>query len=89
MGGPKITLESMIAASDAIKSAPPAPKGMRMNLTTLAFCQAELPPPEGARVFPIFEGIAVYRDNELATGIVEVDWTDGRIETIDLMVREV
>jgi len=100
----KITLEAMQAASDAIKALPLSPTGVRMNLTTLGLCQGEawditlsathdvefvIPGPEGARVFPVFEGLAVSADNTLATGIVEVDWSDERVETFDLLVRDV
>ncbi len=85
-----ITLEGMIAASEAVRALPPYPEKLRMNLTTLGYCQAALDkggvPPEG--ITP-FSGLPVYSDPTLATGIVEIVWTDERVETIDLMVRKV
>ena len=88
MAGPEITMEAMEAAAAAIGALPPAPQALRMNLTTAGLIVAALPENVEIEVAP-FLGLPMRNDPGLATGIVEVDWSDERIETIDFMVREV
>jgi hypothetical protein len=85
----KITMESMLAAQAELDKLPAVATRMKVNAGTLAYIRNGLASRELGSVACPFVGIPVWLDDGLATGIVEFVYSNGVIESIDLLVRTV